>query len=62
MTAQALLAEAHKEESSPTQAEIREALSGNLCRCTGYQQIIESVEAAAVAIRESGSKSAGSES
>ncbi len=31
----------------PTEGEIREALSGNLCRCTGYVKIIESVEAAA---------------
>ena len=31
----------------PTEAEIREALSGNLCRCTGYVKIIESVQAAA---------------
>jgi 4-hydroxybenzoyl-CoA reductase subunit gamma len=31
----------------PTVAEIREALSGNLCRCTGYVKIIESVQAAA---------------
>jgi carbon-monoxide dehydrogenase small subunit len=30
----------------PTRDEIREALSGNLCRCTGYQQIVEAVEAA----------------
>src|SRR5512134_698216 len=29
---------------SPTRAQIREALSGNLCRCTGYQQIFEAVE------------------
>ena len=32
---------------TPTEAEIREALVGNLCRCTGYVRIIESVQAAA---------------
>ncbi len=31
----------------PTEAEIREGLAGNLCRCTGYQRIVESVKAAA---------------
>ena len=31
----------------PSDAEIREALSGNLCRCTGYQKIVEAVLAAA---------------
>ncbi len=34
------------EEPHPTRDRIREALSGNLCRCTGYQQIFEAVEAA----------------
>ena len=34
------------EEPRPTRDRIREALSGNLCRCTGYQQIFEAVEAA----------------
>ena len=29
---------------TPTKAEIREGLSGNLCRCTGYQGIIKAVE------------------
>jgi len=32
---------------SPTREEITEALSGNLCRCTGYLRIVEAVEAAA---------------
>ncbi len=31
----------------PDRAEIREALSGNLCRCTGYQKIVDAVETAA---------------
>jgi aerobic carbon-monoxide dehydrogenase small subunit len=31
----------------PTDEQIREGLSGNLCRCTGYQRIVESVKAAA---------------
>ena len=32
-----------KENPSPTEAEVREALSGNLCRCTGYQNIVDAV-------------------
>jgi carbon-monoxide dehydrogenase small subunit len=32
---------------SPTQQEIRAAISGNLCRCTGYLQIVEAIEDAA---------------
>jgi len=32
---------------SPTEAEVREALSGNLCRCTGYQHIVDAVLLAA---------------
>jgi carbon-monoxide dehydrogenase small subunit len=31
----------------PTEAEIREAMSGNLCRCTGYQHIVDAVRLAA---------------
>jgi carbon-monoxide dehydrogenase small subunit len=30
----------------PTEAEIREGLAGNLCRCTGYGRIVEAVQAA----------------
>jgi carbon-monoxide dehydrogenase small subunit len=36
-----------EENPSPTEAEIREAISGNLCRCTGYQHIVEAVKLAA---------------
>jgi len=43
LTAKALL----DEEPHPSRDRIREALSGNLCRCTGYLQIVEAVEAAA---------------
>lgn len=37
------------ENPSPTEMEIREALSGNLCRCTGYQHIVDAVQLAAAA-------------
>lgn len=37
---------------NPSRDEIREGLAGNLCRCTGYQKIVDAVEAAAVALRE----------
>jgi len=40
MTARALL----DREPNPTRERIKEALSGNLCRCTGYEQIIDAVE------------------
>ena len=43
MTAKALL----DREPHPSRERIVEALSGNLCRCTGYHQIVEAVEAAA---------------
>jgi carbon-monoxide dehydrogenase small subunit len=33
--------------SAPSDAEVREALSGNLCRCTGYEKILEAVRIAA---------------
>ena len=47
MSAQALL----ERNPSPSRTEIREALAGNLCRCTGYQAIIEAVELAAARMR-----------
>jgi len=36
----------------PTETEIREALAGNLCRCTGYQNIVRAVQRAAAAMRD----------
>jgi len=42
-----------KQKDTPTRGEIRKALSGNLCRCTGYQKIVDAVEKAATG-RETG--------
>ena len=47
MSAYALLAKTPR----PTRAEIRQALKGNLCRCTGYQQIVDAVLLAAERMR-----------
>jgi carbon-monoxide dehydrogenase small subunit len=38
---------------SPTREQVREGMSGNICRCTGYQFIVDSIMAAAEALRES---------
>ena len=38
--------------SSPTEEEIRIAISGNLCRCTGYYKIVEAIDSAAKKMRE----------
>jgi aerobic-type carbon monoxide dehydrogenase small subunit (CoxS/CutS family) len=46
VTAKALL----DQNPNPSRDQIREALSGNLCRCTGYQQIFEAVEEAMIKI------------
>jgi carbon-monoxide dehydrogenase small subunit len=43
-----------KENPAPGREEIREHLSGNYCRCTGYQSIVDAVEAAAESIRGGG--------
>lgn len=47
MSAKALL----DRNPDPTEAEIREALKGNICRCTGYQKIVEAVQEAARRLR-----------
>ncbi len=39
------------ENAEPTADEVRKAISGNLCRCTGYQQIVDAVMAAASAMK-----------
>ena len=41
------------ENSDPSLDEIKDAIGGNLCRCTGYVQIVESIQLAAVRLRES---------
>ncbi|MCY3726574.1 MAG: (2Fe-2S)-binding protein [Rhodobacteraceae bacterium] len=45
MSAAALL----EENPNPTESEIREYLEGNICRCTGYHNIVKSIQAAAAA-------------
>ncbi len=47
LTMKAFLAE----HPSPSEHDVREALSGNLCRCTGYQHIVDAVLAAAARLR-----------
>jgi aerobic carbon-monoxide dehydrogenase small subunit len=42
-------------EPSPSDARIREALAGNLCRCTGYQKILDAVRLAAARMAAAGS-------
>ena len=42
------------ENPDPSETEIREGMSGNLCRCTGYQNIVKSIQTAAAVINESG--------
>ncbi len=48
MTAKALL----ERNPNPTKQEIKEATAGNLCRCTGYNQIVEAIESAAEQLRK----------
>jgi carbon-monoxide dehydrogenase small subunit len=48
MTGRALL----ERTPDPSEAEIRQAISGNLCRCTGYVNIVKSIEYAAAKLRQ----------
>jgi carbon-monoxide dehydrogenase small subunit len=48
LTAYALL----KHQANPSEADIREALAGNLCRCTGYNNIVKAVQQAAGTLGE----------
>ena len=50
MSAYALL----KENRDPSEEEIKESISGNLCRCTGYYQIVEAIQLAAQKLAEGG--------
>jgi aerobic-type carbon monoxide dehydrogenase small subunit (CoxS/CutS family) len=50
MSAKALL----DENPHPTQEEIKKGISGNICRCTGYYQIVEAIELAAQRMAEEG--------
>ncbi|MGD0658266.1 MAG: (2Fe-2S)-binding protein [Syntrophorhabdales bacterium] len=52
-----LMAKAMLDENpNPTRADVKEALGGNLCRCTGYVKIIDAVMAAAEMMRDGGAK------
>jgi carbon-monoxide dehydrogenase small subunit len=55
MTAADLLAR----NNDPTDDEIRDAIEGNICRCTGYQNIVAAIRAAAAAYREAGAVPVG---
>jgi len=43
-----------KDNSHPDQKQIRKAIAGNTCRCTGYQNIFKAIDTAAAAMRSSG--------
>ena len=47
-----------QENPNPTEDEIRTGISGNLCRCTGYQNIIKAVQSAATKLQDKETASA----
>ena len=55
MTAYELL----QHNPNPSEEEVRSALSGNICRCTGYQHIVNAVQAAAQALAEADAEPSG---
>jgi len=60
IAARALLAQ----NLSPTEEQIRDAIGGNLCRCTGYKPIVDAIKLASMRMRQSneaGGKYAGAE-
>jgi carbon-monoxide dehydrogenase small subunit len=46
-------------QPAPGEAEIREGLAGNLCRCTGYQNIVKAVQQAAATLQSAGQAAGG---
>jgi len=46
-----------REKPTPTRDEIRQGISGNLCRCTGYQKIVDAVTEVTRAVKEEGKSS-----
>ncbi len=44
------------QEPDPTEENIREALSGNLCRCTGYEKVVQAVKKASVSMKDKGAE------
>jgi carbon-monoxide dehydrogenase small subunit len=48
-----------QENPDPSETEVREGIEGNLCRCTGYQNIVRAVQSAAAELRGTGTSSSG---
>jgi carbon-monoxide dehydrogenase small subunit len=42
-----------RKNASPTDDDVRDAIAGNLCRCTGYQRIVDAIQSAAERVRAS---------